>query len=186
LVQSRSSSNLSELLKIRSLLFESTKLDFVGFNWLAGRENNDLMYQFASTIGAQPSTMQTKIQAFIRFGFIRDNNMCPLQWTRVESLWNDLYSIGNYAAARNIYEINLTTSLAICAFTDTILGFSINPSDGELPLKTIFNIFDYNESKSLREFKAPVDGTKIGEAQNISYWKRDLINQDSFEKIIID
>lgn len=136
---SRSSSNLNELLTVRRLVFESQKPESIGFGWSGGRTNNPKMYQFAHAVGIEPSTMQTKIRAMIRYGFIREGNQCPLQWTRMGSLWNDLYSVGNYSAAKSIYEITLTISLAIFAFNDSRRQFSMNPSEGELPLRTLFN-----------------------------------------------
>ena len=93
---SRSSSNLDELLTVRTLVLESQKLEYIGFVWSAGRFENQKMYQFATAGNIQPSTMQTKIRAMIRYGFIKDGNTCPLIWTRMGSLWNDLYSVGNF------------------------------------------------------------------------------------------
>jgi len=46
----------------------------MGFNWSAGRQNNKLMYQFTSVLNVEPSTMQTKIRAMIRYGFLKDIN----------------------------------------------------------------------------------------------------------------
>ncbi len=178
---SRSSSNLSELLAVRKLLIESTKLEYVGFNWSAGRENNELMYKFSDSIGVKPSTMQTKIRAMIRYGFIKDDNACPLKWTRMGNLWNDLYSIGNYTAANRIYELILTTSLAIYSFTDSRLGFSINPSVGDLPLKTLLNLL-YNNTIKLSEFEVLVDGSTQRVGRNAPYWMNDLINSGIFQK----
>ncbi len=69
---SRSSSNLHELLTIRTLILESQKLEYIGFGWSGGREGNQRMYQFAAVAGIKPSTMQTKIRAMIRYGFVKD------------------------------------------------------------------------------------------------------------------
>lgn len=176
---SRSSSNLNELLTVRRLVFESRKLEYIGFGWSGGRMNNPQMYRFAHSADIEPSTMQTKIRAMIRYGFVKEGNQCPLEWTRVGSLWNDLYSVGNYSAAKSIYEITLTISLAIYAFNDSPRQFSMNPSEGELPLKTLLNLLE-NHSISISTFRALVDGNKRGVARNFSYWKADLINSGLF------
>lgn len=176
---SRSSSNISELLAIRTLVLESQKLEYIGYSW---SEDNQMMNQLASTIGIQNSTMRTKIRAMIRFGFIKDDNPCPLKWTRMGELWNDLFTVRNLDAAKKIYELILTISLSIYAFNDSPQQYSINPSRGELPLKTLFNLLDRGESISLSEFQALVDGTKTGTARNNSYWKKDLINTGLFDE----
>lgn len=179
---SRSSSNLTELLAIRKLLIESQQPKFIGFNWSGGRLNNPLMYEFASKISVQPSTMQTKIRAMIRFGFLRDTKICPLLWTRLGNLWNDLYSIGNHSAAKDIYEIILIISLAIYAFIDNRYGYSLNPSKGELPLKTLLNLLDKKNSISFREFEILVDGSTNRVGMNAPYWMGDLINSGLFRR----
>ncbi|WP_424947299.1 hypothetical protein [Candidatus Spongiihabitans sp.] len=91
---SRSSSNHGELLAVRTLVLESQKPKYAGFHWSGGREDNPQMYQFAEVVDIQPSTMQTKIRAMIRYGFIRDSNTCPLTWTRIGGLWNELHTVG--------------------------------------------------------------------------------------------
>ena len=179
---SRSSSNWDELLSVRTLVFESQKPEHIGFGWAGGREGNQQMYQFAAAVNIQPSTMQTKIRAMIRYGFIQDGNLCPLIWTRMGSLWNDLYTIENYSAAKQIYELILTISLAIYAFNNSEAQYSINPANGDMPLKFLLNNFDYNDSISLREFEALVDGNTSRVGNNASYWKRDLINSGLFRE----
>lgn len=179
---SRSSSNPEELLTVRKLVLESQKPEYIGFGWSGGREGNKKMYIFASAANIQPSTMQTKIRAMIRYGFVKEGNQCPLVWTRMGSLWNDLYSIGNYGAAQKVYELTLTISLAIYAFNNTQAQYSINPANGEMPLKFLLNILDNQKSVSLREFGALVDGSTQRVGDNASYWKRDLINSGLFRE----
>jgi hypothetical protein len=139
---SRSSSNLTELLTVRRLVLESQRPEYIGFGWSGGRYEKPQMHQFAAVADIKPSTMQTKIRTMIRYGFIRDSNQCPLIWTRMGSLWNDLYTVGNYNAAQEIYKLTLAISLAIYAFNNTSEQFSINPRNGELPLKFLLNILD--------------------------------------------
>ncbi len=179
---SRSSSNLAELLAVRTLVLESQKLEYIGFGWSGGRHVNQKMYDFASAVNIQPSTMQTKIRAMIRYGFVKDGNTCPLVWTRMGSLWNDLYTVGNYSAAKQIYELTLSISLAIYAFNDSPEQYSINPANGDMPLRFLLNNLDDNNSISISNFSVIVDGTKTAIARNTSYWKRDLINSGLFQE----
>jgi hypothetical protein len=179
---SRSSSNLDELLTVRILVLESQKLEYVGFNWSGGREDNPAMERFALTINVRPSTMQTKIRNFIRLGFLKDTTVCPLQWTRLGELWNDLYTVGNIDAAKKIYQLTITIALAIYAFNNSQAQYSINPANGDMPLRFLFNNLDNNNSISLQEFVALVDGhtTRVGD--NTPYWKGDLINSGLFQE----
>lgn len=180
---SRSSSNLDELLTVRAFVLESQKLDYIGFGWSGGRQGNAKMYQFAAVGGIQPSTMQTKIRAIIRYGFLKDGTTCPLIWTRMGSLWNDLFTIGNYTAAKQIYELTLSISLAIYAFNNTQNQYSINPANGEMPLQFLLNNLDDNNAISIQELSALVDGNTTRVGNNTSYWKRDLINSGLFQEL---
>ncbi len=177
---SRSSSNLEELLKVRALVIESQKLEYIGVIWSGGRENNNNLRVLASICDIQPSTMQTKLRAMIRYGFIKDGNTCPILWTRMGSLWNELYTFGNYSIAKQIYELILTISLALYAFNDTQKQYSINPSNGQMPLKFLLNTLDINDSITLSAFSVLVDGNSEKVAKNYSYWKSDLINSGLF------
>lgn len=180
---SRSSSNIDELLTVRTLVLESQKLEYMGFGWSGGRQGNQRMYQFASVAGIEPSTMQTKIRAMIRYGFLQDGNTCPLVWTRMGSLWNDLYTIGNTGAAKQIYELTLSISLAIYSFNNTQAQFSTNPANGDMPLKFLLNCLDANNSISLQTFDVIVDGNTQRVGKNTSYWKRDLLNSGLFQQV---
>lgn len=180
---SRSSSNLGELLTVRTLVIESQKFEYIGFGWSSGRQGNQRMYQFASIAGIEPSTMQTKIRAMIRYGFVKDGTTCPLLWTRMGSLWNDLYTVGNYTAAKQIFELTLSISLALYAFNNTPQQFSINPANGDMPLKFLFNNLDGTNSISLQVFDAVVDGNTTRVGKNTSYWKRDLLNSGLFQQM---
>ncbi len=179
---SRSSSNWEELLTVRTLVLESQKPEYDSFIWSAGRYDNPLMYQFSGIVDIQPSTMQTKIRTMIRYGFLKDSNTCPLMWNRMGRLWNDLYTVGNFNAARQIYELTLATSLSIYAFNESTAQFTLNPAEGELPLKHLLNSLDKNNSISLSDFENLVDGQTARVGTNASYWKRDLINSGLFQE----
>ena len=179
---SRSSSNYEELLTVRTLVMESQKPEYAGFGWSGGRHAKPKMYQFAGVAGVQPSTMQTKIRAMIRYGFVKEGNTCPIIWTRMGSLWNDLYTAGNFDAARRIYQLTLTISLALYAFNNSADQYTVNPSKGEMPLKFLFNILDGQNSISLSEFEVLVDGSTSRIGENASYWKTDLVNSGLFQE----
>jgi len=179
---SRSSSNWDELITVRTLVIESQKAEFAGFGWSGGRQDNPQMYRFAGVANIEPSAMQTKIRAWIRYGFIKDTHTCPLIWTRMGSLWNDLYTIGNLDAAKKIYELVLATSLALFAFNNSREQFTRNPTRGQMPLKFLLGILDARNSISIREFNALVDGNTKRVGKNASYWERDLINSGLFKE----
>lgn len=180
---SRSSSNYSELLTVRALLLESQKPEYAGFQWSGGREGNSLMYQFAQTVNIEPSTMQTKIRAMVRYGFVLEGTNCPLTWTSIGNLWNELYIVGNLSAAKKIYELVLSVSLAIYAFNDSGRQFTINPAQGGMPLKFLLNNLNADGAISLWDFTNLVDGRTNRVGGNTSYWKKDLINSGLFQEI---
>ena len=179
---SRSSSNLTELLTVRRLVLESQRPEYIGFGWSGGRYEKPQMHQFAAVADIKPSTMQTKIRTMIRYGFIKDGNTCPLFWTRMGSLWNDLYSVGNFTAAKQIYELTLFISLAIYSFNNTQAQFSTNPANGDMPLKFLFNNLDNSNAISLQALGALVDGNTARVGNNTSYWKTDLLNSGLFQE----
>lgn len=179
-LHSRSSSNIEELISVRDLVNESSKREYAGMQWSGGRQANQRLYELAAVRGIQPSTMQTKIRAMIRYGFIRDGNTCPLIWTRLGKLWNDLYSIGNYSAARKIYGLTLTISLAIYAFNDLPDQYSPNPANGVMPLKFLLNNLDNIGAISLNALEVLIDGQSPRVGKNFAYWKSDLLNSGIF------
>lgn len=176
---SRSSSNLGELLTVRRIVNASKHSSFKGISWSAGRKGNTKLYQLSNSAGIEPSTMQTKVRAMIRYGFIKNEQKCPLQWTPMGKLWDELYSSGNKIAAMEIYQLTLATSLALLSFTEE--GFSYNPSKGELPLKYVLNSLDANNSITIDAFADLVDGDTERVGRNTSYWIRDLTNSAIFE-----
>ena len=179
---SRSSSNYSELLVVRTLVLESQNPEYVGFIWSGGRKDNPLMGQFSQVVSIRPSTMQTKIRTMIRFGFVRESNNCPLEWTRIGHLWNELYTVGNSDAAKKIYELALSVSLTIYAFNGSQQQYTINPAKGEMPLQFLLNRLNDKGAISLRDFTNLVDGKSTRVGKNISYWKADLINSGLFQE----
>ncbi len=90
---SRSSSNIGELLTVRKIVLESQKTDYIGLGWSGGRLNNEKLFRLSHTVGIEPSTMQTKIRTMIRYGFIRDENHCPIQFLTSKQMY---YITSNY------------------------------------------------------------------------------------------
>lgn len=177
---SRSSSNISELLTVRKIINESKRLAYVGLKWSGGRDKNLELYDLARVADIEPSTMQTKVRTMIRLGFVKDNNECPIKWTPMGKVWDDLYSLGNEKAANEIYELAITTSLAMTSFKDN--KYTLNPSKGDLPLKYLLNHLDSYNSILITDFEELVDGDTSRVGKNASYWIRDLINSGLFVK----
>lgn len=175
----RSSSKLSELVAVRKLVIESSNPIYSGKSWSAGRQHNSYLFSFAGHIGVEPSTMQTKIRAMIKFGFLEDNKILPLKWTKLGELWNDLYSLGNLESANEIYQIILTISLSLVSFKDQH-DFCVNPHDGDMPLKFLLNNLDSNNSITLTQLSKFIDGKTSRAGKNLPYWKDDLLNSGLF------
>lgn len=57
---SRSSSNLEELLTVRTLVLESQKPEYIGFGWSGGRSGNKMMYKFAEVANIGQSLQRKK------------------------------------------------------------------------------------------------------------------------------
>lgn len=177
---SRSSSNINELLTIKDIINESKKEKYKGMIWSGGRNGNQKLYDLASSEAIQPSTLQTKIRAMIRFGFVEDYKYCPIRWSKMGQAWHELYVSGNEDVANNIYKLTLITSLATLAFTEE--NYVLNPAKGQLPLKYLLNNLDDNNSISLSDFSNMVDGNTTRVGDNASYWKKDLINSGLFKE----
>jgi len=163
---------------VRKIVHESQKLKYSGLIWSGGRANNRLLYDLAKCIEVEPSTMQTKVRGMIRNGFLHDNNTCPLVWTVLGGLWNDLYSIGNHDHAKTVYTLTLATSLLLFAFDNN--GYNINPAISFLPLKLIFSLLDKNNTISYNQLRYLIDGNTGRKGENVGYWISDLINSGLF------
>ncbi len=179
---SRSSSNISELLTVKDIINESKKNKYKGMAWSGGRHGNQKLFDLASVGSVKPSTLQTKLRAMIRFGFVEDNKYCPIKWTKMGQAWHDLYVAGNEDAANKLYKPILITSLATLAFIEERPYYEFNPAKGELPLKYLLNNLDDNNSISLVNFSEMVDGNTARVGENTSYWKKDLINSGLFKE----
>lgn len=83
---SRSSSSRGERDTIIKLVQASKKSCYSSLRW-SGDRTNPLAIQFANEISVEASTTQTKIRAFIRFGFIKDGHSCPLELTSLGKIW---------------------------------------------------------------------------------------------------
>lgn len=175
---SRSSSNYAELRQVKTLVDASQKAAYYGLHWAAGRGSTPLLYRFAGEIGVKPSTMQTKIRAMIRYGFVRETDACPLAWTRLGGLWNDLCAVGNEKAAHEVYRITLAHALALFAFDES--GFAKTPDGAMFPLQRLLRATKRNSITS-RQFHDIIDGKTGRIGKNEAYWRADLINSGLFE-----
>ena len=176
---SRSSSNCSELAQVEKLVVSSRKTKYAGLRWAGDRHNNPLLSSFSDEIGVKPSTMQTKIRAMIRYGFLQDKPNCPLAWTRPGGLWSDLRVAGNNQAARKVYQITLAYALSVFAFDRN--GYAKAPENGVFPLQKLLQRIGEDDSISNEDFLRLVEGKSSG-VGNASYWRADLKNCGLFEE----
>jgi predicted restriction endonuclease len=124
--------------------------------------------------------MQTKIRAMIRNGFVQESNQCPLQWTTMGKVWNDLYTAGNYPDAMETYRFILALSLSLFAFDED--QYCLNPSEGVLPLQYLIKNLDAG-CIAVSDLQWLIDGDTARVGANYSYWKGDLINSGLFKEI---
>ena len=150
---------------------------YSGLRWAAGRSSTPLLYQFAKEINVQPSTMQTKIRAMIRYGFLRATDTCPLAWTRLGELWNELHTVGNERVAREVYRITLAHALALFAFDEK--GFTTELDGAMFPLQQLLRTAQ-GGGISVKKFQKLVDGKTNRKGANDAYWRADLTNSGLF------
>ena len=168
---SRSSSSEGELLNIGRLVSSSKKPDYAGLRW-SGDKTNPKNIKFASEIGVNASTMQTKIRAFIRFGFLKDKISCPLEWTILGELLNSLSTDPRQNVkdkAPLILQLILTFAFSIYAFDSK--GFVDDPSEGYRPLLGLLKSVDGSGFISEKNFVLLVGH------QNLTYWITDLVDR---------
>ena len=72
---SRSSSNLEELLTVRTLVLESQKPEYIGFGCSGGRQRNQKMYKFTEVANIHPSLQRKKATTSI----FRGNFLCNVR-----------------------------------------------------------------------------------------------------------
>ena len=175
---SRSSSNYGELQSVRALVAASRKAEYCGLKWSSGRGQEPRLYQFGGEVGVQPSTMQTKIRAMIRYGFVQESEHCPLRWTRLGRLWSDLVNVGNEEAAQDIYRFTLVHALAFFAFNER--GYAKTLNGVFFPLRELLR--KTREGRiAEKDFRRLVDGATQRTGKNESYWRTDLLNSGMFE-----
>ncbi|MDD9815374.1 MAG: HNH endonuclease [Gammaproteobacteria bacterium] len=177
----RTSSSYAELKKVRALVNESTKSRYVGIRWSGGRANNPRLFDFASVIGVQPSTMQTKIRAMNHYGFLADSPKLPLRWTRLGELWANLYDSRCDKAAAAVYRITLLNALCFFAFDHK--GYTDSPR-GCFPICDLLRLMGKRNIAAISraEFNQLVDGNTPRKGANASYWRADILNSGLFEE----
>ncbi|MBS3133225.1 HNH endonuclease [Candidatus Woesearchaeota archaeon] len=174
-VHSRVSSSKHERQSIVTLVEASKK--YAGLRW-SGSKDDPQNIAFSGEIGVNPSQMQTKIRAFIRFGFLKDKNVCPLEWTRLGEIWRNLVLNGGANLANytdRLEDLILASALIFYSFDSN--GISINPTTNYRPIIELFQIADKNGniSKSALE--------RLIGVSNLSYWLKDLVNAGFLKQI---
>lgn len=178
-VHSRSSSSAKERDSIIRLVRSSNKPEYQGIRW-SGNTDDPHVIRFANEISVQSSTMQTKIRAFIRFGFIKDGNHCPLIWSDLGKIWRNLISKGKEFGrnADSIEELIIASALAIYAFDSRT--YSKNPINNYRPLYELLKRLDSSGFISDSDLKRLIAGN--ARTSNFTYWKKDLKRSGLFKE----
>ena len=140
-----------------------------GLRWTSSTDPRST--RFAQEISVQISQMRTKINAFMRYGFIKKGYTCPLQWTKMGEIWRSLVinagqNLQQYTDI--IGELIIASSLALYSFNDT--GFTYDPLNDYRPVRELFLKLNNQGFISTADIQ-----TLIGET-NRSYWVTDLKN----------
>jgi hypothetical protein len=169
---SRSSSSKTELEHINLLVTESRDHKFSTLKW---SETAPLAQELANTINIETSTMRTKIRAFIRFGFLKDKIICPLEWSEMGLIWESLagYEDSEVRAVRNdVEQLIISAAMALYSFDTT--GYQIDPSKGFSSLTKLILSLDSDGKISRRNF------ARIVGSRNETYWLIDFIRSGMF------
>mgnify|MGYP001122715083 CR=1 FL=1 len=169
---SRSSSRKGELDHIYNIVFESRNPAYRKLKWT---ENVPLAYKLAKTINIEPSTMRTKIRAFIRFGFLKDKSKCPIEMSELGLIWESLKGFKDSktkTAMDDIEKLILSSSLSLYSFDKN--GYQIDSSKGFSPLTELILSLNSKDKITRKAFL-----TIVGET-NESYWRTDLIRSGMF------
>lgn len=173
---SRSSSSEGERDAIVTLVKRSKTPQYSGLRW-SGDKTLPLNVQFANEIGVNAATMQTKIRAFIRFGFLIDKHICPLEWSILGEIWRKTLTdedrrIRNRAT--KLEQLIIASSLAFYSFDDRT--YQINPVGNYRPLHDLFNHLDANGFISQEDLENLIG--KDRRPSNWTYWMKDFTRGD--------
>lgn len=146
--------------------------NYPALRW-SGKKTDPQNIAFAQEISVDPSQMQTKIRAFIRAGFIKDSNLCPLKWTHMGKMWRTIV----ISPIKNVYEnienklekLILASSLSLYSFTDLGISKYPDPSKEYRPVFELIQASGESGFISLSNIKTLIwDGTRG--RNNFSYW----------------
>ncbi len=178
---SRSSSSIGERETILKLVQASKKPQYSSLRW-SGDKTHPLAIQFANEISVNSSTMQTKIRAFIRFGFIKESHYCPLELTTLGGIWWDLHTqegdkLKGYA---NLIEgLILASYLSIYSFDSR--RYTINPTNSYCPIYELLNNVDSSGFISVSDLEMLI--AEHSTTSNYNYWKKDLLRSQILEEV---
>lgn len=135
------------------------------------------MTSLANQIKVNPSTMRTKIRKFIRLGYIKERNFCPLEWTRLGNIWQDLFENKEEnirKESETVEQLMLTMSLGIYSFDSD--GYQVNPVNNYRPLYELLmsvSASGHISNTALRSL--------MGDS-NYVYWVQDFMRANVLKK----
>lgn len=180
---SRIGSSEIERDKVLYLVEISKTPSYYNLKW-SGDKNNPLAKKFAKEISVKASTMQTKIRAFIRLGFIKEGSECPLELTPLARTWLKLRNQKESElnkCADDVEALMLTYSLALYSFNSE--KYAKSPVGMYRPIYELLKHVNANGCISEVNLKSLIAGKKSENSpQNYTYWKRDLLRS----KILIE
>ena len=178
---SRSSSSRSERDAIIKLVQASKKSCYSSLRW-SGDRTNPLAIQFGNEISVEASTMQTKIRAFIRFGFIKDGHSCPLELTSLGKIWWNLYAEDGDKLKKHA---DLVEALLLVSYLSTYSfnsdRYVKNPTNNYRPIYELQNSVDSTGFISESDLETLIAGNST--TSNFDYWKKDLLRSKILKEV---
>ena len=171
---SRVSTSEHERKSIVTLVTASS--NYIGMRW-TGSKDDPQVISFSQVIRVNPSQMQTKIRAFMRSGFIKVSNLCPLEWTKLGKIWRTFVEQDedgelNYLTSK-LEQLIVASSLSLYSFSSD--GISSDPVNDYRPISRLFECLDSNGFISDEKIQSLI-GKKGASHSNYSYWISDLQN----------
>lgn len=178
---SRSGWSEHEIDSLLKLVESSKKSRYSDLRW-SGDKNNPSTIEFANEISVSASAMQTKIRAFIRYGFIKDEPYCPLNFTSVGKIWWHLKiqeGDGFNEYADYIEGLILASSLSLYSFDSQ--KFTNNPTNNYRPVYELLNNVDSIGFISTHDLELLI--SESSSTSNFTYWKNDLLRSKIIKEV---
>lgn len=153
--------------------------NYSGLRWTSSTDERSS--QLAKEINVETSQMRTKIAAFMRFGFIKKDPICPLKWTKLGEIWRSFVINGGSNLkpyTDTVEELIIASSLAFYSFDEK--KFTFNPTKGYRPVFDLFQTLDETGFISKGKIQDLIAGD--AERSNYSYWIGDLKNAGILEE----